>query len=79
MLSLVRCLGPTADKEDKMEAQNNKPVHTAPNRGQRFLLVSAELITFKLRGEDYSVFENATQGGYGGPPPHRCHLQITKH
>jgi mannose-6-phosphate isomerase-like protein (cupin superfamily) len=74
MLSLVRCLGPTAGKEDKMEAQSNEPVHTAPNQGQRFLLVGAELVTFKLRGEDYSVFENATQGGYGGPPPHR-HLR----
>jgi mannose-6-phosphate isomerase-like protein (cupin superfamily) len=74
MPSLVRCLSPTADTEDKMEAHNNKPVHTAPNQGEKFLLVGAELITFKLRGEDYSVFEDATQGGYGGPPPHR-HLR----
>jgi hypothetical protein len=66
MLGLVRCLGPTAGKEDKMEAQSNEPVHTAPNQGQRVLLVGAELITFKLRGEDYSVFENATQGRMSG-------------
>ena len=63
--------GATVDREDGIEEQNNKPSHTAPNQGERFLLVGAELITFKLRGEDYSIFENATQGGYGGPPPHR--------
>ena len=44
------------------------PVHT--DRGERFLLVGAELITFKLRGPEYSVFENATQAGYSGPPPY---------
>ena len=57
-----------------MEAQSKKPVLTAPNQGERFLLVGAELVTFKLRGADYSIMENATQGGYGGPPPHR-HLR----
>jgi mannose-6-phosphate isomerase-like protein (cupin superfamily) len=40
----------------------------------RFLLAGAELITFKVRGSGYAVFENATQPGYGGPPPHR-HLR----
>ena len=57
-----------------MEAQSKKPVLTAPNQGERFLLVGAELVTFKLRGADYAIMENATQGGYGGPPPHR-HLR----
>ena len=57
-----------------MEAQSKKPVLTPPNQGERFLLVGAELVTFKLRGEDYSIMENASQGGYGGPPPHR-HLR----
>jgi mannose-6-phosphate isomerase-like protein (cupin superfamily) len=74
MPSFVRCSGATADKEDEMEAQSKKAVHRAPNQGERFLLVGAELHTFKLRGEDYSIWENATQGGYGGPPPHR-HLR----
>jgi hypothetical protein len=60
MPSLMRCSGATADEEDEMEAQNKKPVHTPPNQGERLLLVGAELITFKLRGEDYSVFEDAT-------------------
>jgi hypothetical protein len=59
MPSFVRCSGATADKEDKMEAQSKKTVHRAPNQGERFLLVGAELITFKLRGEGYSVFEDA--------------------
>jgi mannose-6-phosphate isomerase-like protein (cupin superfamily) len=36
--------------------------------------VGAELVTFKLRGADYSIMENAPQRGYGGPPPHR-HLR----
>jgi mannose-6-phosphate isomerase-like protein (cupin superfamily) len=40
-------------------------------QGEQFLLGGAELITFKLRGREYSVFENATRAGYGGPPPHR--------
>jgi mannose-6-phosphate isomerase-like protein (cupin superfamily) len=57
-----------------MEAQSKKPRLMAPSQGERFLLVGAELITFKLRGEDYSIFENAIQGGYAGPPPHR-HLR----
>ena len=52
-----------------MEAQSKKPRLMAPSQGERFLLVGAELITFKLRGEDYSIFENAIQGGYAGPPP----------
>jgi mannose-6-phosphate isomerase-like protein (cupin superfamily) len=69
----MRCWRPTVDKEDKMEARN-KPNHTAPNQGETFLLVGSELVTFKLRGENYSVFENATQAGYGGPPPHK-HLR----
>ena len=45
-----------------------------PGRGARFLLGGAELITFKVRGAEYSVFENVTRAGYAGPPPHR-HLR----
>jgi mannose-6-phosphate isomerase-like protein (cupin superfamily) len=40
----------------------------------RYLLAGAELITFILRGQEYSLLENATQAGYAGPPPHR-HLR----
>jgi hypothetical protein len=40
----------------------------------RFLLAGTELITFKVRGSGYAVFENATQPGCGGPPSHR-HLR----
>lgn len=57
-----------------MEAQDERPAYAGPNQGERFLLVGSELITFKLRSKDYSVAENATRGGYGGPPPHR-HLR----
>lgn len=57
-----------------MEENHENAVHTGRGQGERFLLVGAELITFKLRGREYSVFENATQAGYGGPPPHR-HLR----
>jgi mannose-6-phosphate isomerase-like protein (cupin superfamily) len=39
--------------------------------GDRYLLAGAELITFILRGQEYSLLENATQAGYAGPPPHR--------
>ena len=42
--------------------------------GDRYLLAGAELITFILRGQEYSLLENATQAGYAGPPPHR-HLR----
>jgi mannose-6-phosphate isomerase-like protein (cupin superfamily) len=61
-------------KEDDMGAEHQSAAHSGPDEGERFLLVGAELITFKLRGEAYSAFENATQAGYGGPPPHR-HLR----
>lgn len=50
---------------------------TRPGGGRRdgpFLLAGAELITFKVRGPAYSLFENVTRAGYGGPPPHR-HLR----
>ena len=42
--------------------------------GDRYLLAGAELITVILRGQEYSLLENATQAGYAGPPPHR-HLR----
>ena len=42
--------------------------------GDRYLLAGGELITFILRGQEYSLLENATQAGYAGPPPHR-HLR----
>ena len=38
------------------------------------LVAGGELITWKLRGQRgdaYSLFENVTQPGYPGPPPHR--------
>ncbi len=57
-----------------MKENRESAVHTGRGQGERFLLVGAELITFKLRGREYSVFENVTQAGYGGPPPHR-HLR----
>jgi hypothetical protein len=63
-------------KEDEMEAQSKKPVLTAPNQGEKFLLVGAELVTFKLRGADYTICENATQGGYRGPPPIDTYVRI---
>ena len=44
------------------------------NHGERFLLLGAMLITFRLRGQEYSVFESASRAGHGGPPPHR-HLR----
>ncbi|HLY20878.1 MAG TPA: cupin domain-containing protein [bacterium] len=48
---------------------------TGPGGGRGpFLLAGAELITFKVRGPAYSLFENVTRAGYGGPPPHR-HLR----
>lgn len=42
--------------------------------GQSYILAGGELITWRLRGslgDAYSLFENATQPGYAGPPPHR--------
>jgi mannose-6-phosphate isomerase-like protein (cupin superfamily) len=57
-----------------MGTEHKSAAYAGPDEAERFLLVGAELITFKLRGEEYSVFENATQAGYGGPPPHR-HLR----
>ena len=57
-----------------MGAEHKSAAHAGPDEGERFLLVGAELISFKLRGEAYSAFENATQSGYRGPPPHR-HLR----
>jgi mannose-6-phosphate isomerase-like protein (cupin superfamily) len=57
-----------------MESQKNNLVYAGAEEGERFLLLGTELITFKLHGEHYSTFENATQGGYGGPPSHR-HLR----
>lgn len=57
-----------------MGAEQATATYSGPDAGEQFLLVGAELITFKLRGAAYSAFENATQGGYGGPPPHR-HLR----
>jgi mannose-6-phosphate isomerase-like protein (cupin superfamily) len=65
---------PTIDKEGHMEAAHVTAAYSGPQAGEQFLLVGAELITIKLRGAAYSAFEDATQGGYGGPPPHR-HLR----
>jgi hypothetical protein len=57
-----------------MKDTRENAVHTGRDQGERFLLAGAELITFKLRDRAHSVLENATQAGYGGPPPHR-HLR----
>jgi mannose-6-phosphate isomerase-like protein (cupin superfamily) len=57
-----------------MGAEQVTAASAEPQAGEQFLLVGAELITFKLRGAAYSAFENTTQGGYGGPPLHR-HLR----
>jgi len=54
-------------KDDMMKNAVARP-------GDRYLLAGAELITFILRGQEYSLLENATQAGYAGPPPHR-HLR----
>ena len=46
--------------------------HVAPGEGESFVLLS-ELITFKVKGEGTracTIFENAMQPGYEGPPPH---------
>ncbi len=42
--------------------------------GQSYIVAGGELITWKRRGrpgDAYSLFENVTQPGYAGPPPHR--------
>lgn len=57
-----------------MTGRNDNDLHPGRCQADRFLLGRAELITFKIRSQGYSVFENATQVGYGGPPPHR-HLR----
>jgi hypothetical protein len=54
---------PTRNKEGDMGAEHQSAAHAGPDAGERFLLVGAELITFKLRGEAYSAFENAMQAG----------------
>jgi mannose-6-phosphate isomerase-like protein (cupin superfamily) len=44
------------------------------NTTQSFVVAGGELITWKVRGKEgdaYSLFENATQPGYPGPPLHR--------
>ena len=47
--------------------------YASPGEGEAFVLLGSEHITFKARGvpgEGCSIFENATQAGYQGPPPH---------
>jgi mannose-6-phosphate isomerase-like protein (cupin superfamily) len=51
----------------------SEPSVVGPGEGESFVLLGSELITFKTRGEPgqgCSIFEDATQGGYQGPPPH---------
>ena len=50
-----------------------EPAYASPGNGEAFVLLGSEHITFKARGvpgQGCSVFENATQAGYRGPPPH---------
>ncbi len=54
---------------DERSANASRELHTDGP-----LLGGTELITFKVRGPEYSVFENVTRAGYAGPPPHR-HLR----
>ncbi len=50
-----------------------EPRVVGPGEGEAYVLIGSEHITFKIRGdrgEGCSIFENATQAGYQGPPPH---------
>ena len=64
----------TENGVDEVTGRDEKDRHPGRDHAERFLLGGAELITFKHRNQEYSVFENATQAGYAGPPPHR-HLR----
>jgi len=49
------------------------PLYTPPGGGARYIFTS-ELITFLVRSAAFTVFEDACQQGYPGPPPH-IHLR----
>lgn len=51
----------------------SEPRVVDPGEGEAYVLIGSEHITFKTRGdrgEGCTIFENATQGGYQGPPLH---------
>ncbi len=51
----------------------SEPRVVGPGEGESYVLIGSEHITFKnrgARGEGCTIFENATQAGYQGPPPH---------
>jgi mannose-6-phosphate isomerase-like protein (cupin superfamily) len=51
----------------------SEPRVVEPGEGEAYVLIGSELFTLKNRGdrgEGCSIFENATQAGYQGPPPH---------
>jgi mannose-6-phosphate isomerase-like protein (cupin superfamily) len=56
----------------------SEPSMVGPGEGEAYVLIGSEHITFKSRGDrgqGCSIFENATQAGYQGPPPHLHHNQ----
>ncbi len=51
----------------------SEPSVLGSGEGESYVLIGSELVTFKTRGdrgEGCSIFEDATQAGYQGPPPH---------
>ena len=51
----------------------SEPRVVGPGEGEAYVLIGSEHFTVKNRGdrgEGCSIFENATQAGYQGPPPH---------
>jgi quercetin dioxygenase-like cupin family protein len=66
---------------EAMSGQENNRAHRSPEErptgddgGRSYIVGGGELITWKVlgrAGDAYSLFENVTQPGYAGSPPHR--------
>jgi transcriptional regulator with XRE-family HTH domain len=74
---LIDAVGALTPEEHQQGPTLAGPPHAASltlAAGSSFIVAGGELITFKVLGETYTLFEYATQPGYVGPPPHR-HLR----